>query len=280
MRESERELAARLESLRRKIVVAERGENKRIKDANKYIAKTLKNIARTSREQEKIQEKELEKLERFLGESFETLEEARSALGTQTRKATKREKLSEALRLRQSKSPIAQRQAVRLEREVSGRKLDTRKPAYTIRQLSELEHQQVIEFLSDKQSFDKVGLDYLQPNERITVSVPYTYIDGNGRRKTGYGIGRKVFKSWTDLRAYIIRQYFGDEIDTDTEDWLGRIEIIKFPTEYQYAIEKGRQDDATKVRRKVRQEYFKKRGEKREKKAYERGLKAGRKGRK
>lgn len=248
LRESERDLESQLAKLRARISKAERGENKRIKDANRYIARTLRNIERTSRAQERLQERELEKLERFLGETFESVTEAREALSKQTRKATKRERLSEALKLRSRETKRGAREAERLERESGAARLDPQKPSYTIRQLSRLENQQVIDFLSDKKTFHNVGLNYLQPNERITVSVPYKYIGTDGKQHTGYGIGRKVFRSWDELQLYIRVQYFDGF--PESEEWLGRIEIIKFPTEYQYAIEKGRQQDVKNTRRK------------------------------
>jgi len=254
LRESERELESQLAKLRRQISTAERGENKRIKDANRYIARTLRTIERTSRAQERLQEKELSKLERFLGETFETVGEAREALSKQTRKATKREKLSEALRLRQRPSKAAQREATKLEREVKGQKLDPNRLKYSIRQLSEIEHQQVIDFLSDKKTFQSVGLDYLQTDERITVSVPYEYMGTDGRHHTGYGVGRKIFRTWDELQAYIRVQYFSES--PNEEDWLGQIEIIKFPSEYEYRVERGRQTDTKNTRRKAVKKMF------------------------
>lgn len=254
LRQSERELESQLAKLRLQIRKAERGENTRIKDANKYIARTLRTIGRANKEQEKLREKELVKLERFLGESFESLGEAREALGKQTRKATKREKLAEALRLKSRGGERNVRYAEKLEREAMGRTLDPNKPKYTIRQLSAFENQQVIEFLTDKKTFQKVGLDYLKENERITVSVPYKYIGTDGREHTGYGIGRKMFRSWDDLQRYIRVQYFSES--PGTEEWLGHIEIIKFPNGYQYALEKGRQTDARRDRKKAVKKMF------------------------
>ena len=293
LRESERELESQLAKLRSQIREVKRGENKRIKDANRFIDRTLRKIEHANKAQEKLQEKELTRLERFLGETFETVGEAREALGRQTRKATKREKLSEALRLRQRPSKRAQHEAERLEREVRGQKLDPNRLKYSIRQLSEIEHQQVIDFLSDKRTFQSVGLDYLQPDERITVSVPYDYMGADGRRHTGYGVGRKIFRTWDELQAYIRVQYFSEA--PDDADWLGKIEIIKFPSEYEYKIEKGRQTDTKNTRRKAVRKMYSDRRKARDKKrraaadartakakakAYEQGLKAGQKGRK
>lgn len=278
LRESERELSAQLDKLRSQIRKVEKGENKRIKDANRYIARTLRNIERTTAAQEKVQEKELEKLERFLGESFETLEEARQALGQQTRKATKREKLSEALRLRARGTKTAAKKAEFFERSAGAARLDVKKPAYTIRQLSALENQQVLDFLTDKKTFHNIGLGYLEPNERITVSVPYKYIGTDGKEHTGYGIGRKVFKSWDELQAYIRVQYFNET--PGAEDWLGKIEIIKFPSDYEYQREKGRQQDVRNTRRVAVKKMYAAKVKEAKKKAYERGLKQGKKGRK
>ena len=264
LRESERELESQLAKLRSQIREVKRGENKRIKDANRFIDRTLRKIEHANKAQEKLQEKELTRLERFLGETFETVGEAREALGRQTRKATKREKLSEALRLRQRPSKRAQHEAERLEREVRGQKLDPNRLKYSIRQLSEIEHQQVIDFLSDKRTFQSVGLDYLRPDERITVSVPYDYMGADGRQHVGYGVGRKIFRTWDELQAYIRVQYFSEA--PDDADWLGKIEIIKFPTEYEYRIERGRQTDTKNTRRKAVRKMYSDRRKARDKK--------------
>jgi uncharacterized protein YoxC len=250
LREAERELETQLIKLRKRIRLAERGENRRIKDADKYIARTNKLIAKTNREQEKIQEKQLAKLERFLGDTFETLGEAREALTQQTRKATKRERLAFLTVEKEKQLKRGHvKAAERIEREITGAKLNANKQSYTIRQLSKIENQQVIDFLQDKRSFERVGLNYLKPNERITVSVPYRYFDSDGKTHTARAVGRKVFQSWPQLQAHINNKYFGAKQDSYTEDWLGSIEIIKFPDEYQYKIERGRQTDVKNTRR-------------------------------
>ena len=55
LRESERELESQLANLRSQIREVKRGENRRIKDANKYIARTLLTIERTSKAQERLE---------------------------------------------------------------------------------------------------------------------------------------------------------------------------------------------------------------------------------
>jgi hypothetical protein len=269
LREAERELETQLRALRERIAVAERGENKRIKDANKYIARTLKGIAKYSREQEKLKEKELEKLERFLGETFESVEEAREAVQKQTRKATQREKQAHALTLRKKATEVkSEKQAERLrkeaaqfERESRGEKLDPKKPSYKVRQLSEAEHQSVVDFLTDKKTFNDAGLGYLQPNERITVSVPYRYFGTDGRVHTGHALGRRLFQNWQQFQAYLI-SYIGED---STDEWLGSIEIIKFEGTYDWRVERGKQTDVINKRRKDLNE---------KRKVRERGIKA------
>jgi hypothetical protein len=120
--------------------------------------------------------------------------------------------------------------------------------------LSKLENQQVIDFLSDRKTFQNVGLNYLQPNEYITVNVPYCYIDKNGKVKTARAVGRKVFKNWNELQNYINAKYI-DEFTT--EEWLGNIEIVKFETQYDYAVTRGKQRDLNTKHRKERKAYFK-----------------------
>lgn len=258
LREAERELSAQLGKLRSQIAAAEKGLNKRIKDANKYIARTNRIIAKTAREQERIQEKELAKLERFLGETFETVQEARQALVKQTAKPTKREKLAylqtekQKLEVSASKSKsekqrtLKRKQIAAIEREIEGRKLDPSKPTYKVRQLSDLEKQRILDFLTDRKSWNEIGTGYLQPNERITVSVPYRYYGPDGRQHIGHALGRRIFRDWAAFQAYLI-SYIGED---STEDWLGDIEIIKFENEYNYRVERGRQTDTIHKRRK------------------------------
>jgi hypothetical protein len=258
LRAAERKLASDLTALRAKIKAAERGENKRVKDANKYIARTLKMVEKTRAQQEQIQEKELAKLERFLGESFETLSEARSALVKQTAKPTKREKLAflsvekehAEQAAKRAKAPEQKkrslRRAAQIDLEITGRKLNPEKKSYKVRQLSEAESQSVLDFLTDKKTFSDAGLGYLKPNERITVSVPYRFYGPNGREHMGRAIGRKVFRNWAEFQAYLMSYISEDE----TEDWLGDIEIIKFPDLESYKIRRGKQTDIIIQRRK------------------------------
>jgi hypothetical protein len=264
LRESESQLEAQLLKLRQRIASAERGENKRIKDALKYIARTNRTIARTSAAQERIQEKELEKLEKFLDESFESVQEAREALAKQTRKATTKERTlflqyeiqkekSKAEKTKSANQKVKhQRKAASLERELTGSKLDPSKK-YSVRKLSEIENQKLLDFMSDKLSFDKLGDGYLLEGEVITVSVPYKYIDGNGRIKTQRAVGRKVFRNWHELRAYIYSYW---DNDPDSEDWFGDIEILKFEEDYQYRIARGKQVDTNTRNRRERKAYF------------------------
>jgi hypothetical protein len=256
--EAEKKLTADLAKLRSQIRLAERGQNKRIKDTNKYIQRALKSIVRSTKQQEQIQEKELEKLERFLGESFETLAEAKEALQKQTRKATKREVLADLqLKKKQTEKQIqsakterakkkAQTRVKNLEAQISGRKLNPEKATYTVRQLSNIEKQNIIDFLTDKKSWSDIGNGYLKPNERITVSVPYRYIGTDGKKHTGRALGRKVFKSFAELQSYMVR-YMGED---STEDFLGDIEIIRFNSNYEYDVERGKQTDVIEKRRK------------------------------
>lgn len=274
LRKAERELAAELGKLRARISAAEKGENKRIKDANRYIARTLKRIDRSTREQEKLQERELEKLERFLGETFESVGEAREALQKQTRKATKREKQAEALRLRsKAQRTGSENQRKRLEREafrLEG-KLNPTQRTYTIRQLSEYENETITEFLRDNKSWAEVGEGFLKDNERITVSVPYRYYDTDSRMHTGRALGRKVFRSLKELQAYMMYGNSGDPYVGQLDEWLGDIEIIKFPDEYAYHKERGRQTDVINARRKA----VKKLNTERKRKAYKKGKEVG-----
>jgi len=283
LREAEKKLASDLSRLRKQIKSAERGENTRVKNANKYIAKTLKAIEKTSREQEKIREKELSKLEKFLGDSFETLTEARQALVKQTAKPTKREYLAEALNLRkkaESSSSAKEKQrkiklAESYERAGTGKKLDPKKPVYKVRQLSELEEQSIIDFLTDRKTFNEVGLGYLADNERITVSVPYQYYGTDGRTHKARALGRRIFRDWKAFQAYLI-SYMTDDV---TEDWIGEIEIIKFDDEYTYRVQRGRQTDQIHDRRKAVKKLFREREKKKitkaKKTAYESGFKKG-----
>ena len=253
LRESERELESQLVKLRAQISKAERGENKRIKDANRYIARTLRNIERTSKAQEKLQEKELEKLERFLGETFESVSEAREALSKQTRKATKREKLSEALRQRNKGSKRGQLEATRLEREVSGTKLNPERTKYTIRELSAIQKQNIVDFVSDRKSFTEVGNNYLRGNERLVMSYPFEYYGPDGKLHSGRSNTYKVFKDWNALYSWL---QYGNSGDTgepaidSPEERLGSIQILRFDSEYDAKVERGRQTDIRNKRRK------------------------------
>jgi len=255
LREAERELETRLTKLRKQIRLAERGQNARIKDANKYITRTNKMIARSMREQSKIQEKELTKLEHFLGESFETLSEARLALTTQTRKATKRERLAYLTVEREKRLKRGQvKAAARIEREITGAVLKPERQSYTIRQLSKIENENILDFLTDKKTLSQIGTGYLLPNERITISVPYEYYDTDGRIHIGHARGKKVFQDWGGVQKYIEQGNSGigpaiQDGSIKSLDWLARIEIIKFSDAYQAAIEKGRQTDTKNARR-------------------------------
>jgi hypothetical protein len=281
-REAERELETQLTKLRKQIRLAEHGQNARIKDANKYITRTNKMIARSMKEQSKIQEKELAKLEHFLGESFETLSEARLALSEQTRKATKRERLAYLTVEREKRLKRGQvKAAARIEREITGAVLRPERQAYTIRELSKIENQNIIDFLTDKKTLSEIGTGYLLPNERITISVPYEYLDTDGRIHIGHGRGKKVFQDWAGVQKYIEQGNSGigpaiQDGSIKSLDWLARIEIIKFSDAYQAAIEKGRQTDIKNNRRIELRKHFakKKRKEKAKTREKERALKA------
>jgi hypothetical protein len=277
LREAESKLASDLAALRSRIRKAEAGENKRIKNVNKYIDRTNRDIAKFTREQEKIQEKELERIEKFLGDTFEDIFEAREALSKETRKLTKREelaykqtqkrKLEESAARSKSEKERARKtkQAAAIGRQIEGRKLDPNKPSYKIRQLSELERQNVLDFLTDKKTYNQVGIGYLKPNERITVSVPYRYIGTDGKYHQGRALGRKIFRDWAAFQAYLIG-YMGED---STEEWLGDIEVIKFPEEYNYRVERGRQTDVINKRRKDVKKMFSEKEKAAKKKARE-----------
>lgn len=274
LRESERLLSAELTRLRQRIKAAEAGENKRIRNTVKYIAKTNREIARASKLQAQMQEQELERLEKFLGESFENIYEARQAIATQTRKATKKELLSEAARIR-AKEPKSkslkqrkrlEQEATRYEREALGKRLSPTKAKYSIRKLSEMEQQRVLDFLSDKHTFNQLGEGYLQPGEVITVSVPYQYRGGDGRIHTARSTGKKVYTSWDAFYAYI--NTYNDGL-AESEDWLGDIEVMKFPSEYDYKVDRGRSIDQNEKHEKERKAYFKEKERKRKTKEKE-----------
>jgi hypothetical protein len=281
LRESERLLQAELIRLRERIAAAEKGQNKRIKDALKYIANTNKQIARVNKVNDKLQEQELERLEKFLGETFETVDEARAAFLTQTTKPTSRELLAYRQTEKKREQELAskakteaakkrhEKRAASLERAITGRKLDSSKPKYTVRQLSASEHQNVIDFLTDKKTFNDAGMDYLLPSERITVSVPYQYRGTDGRLHNGHALGRRVFTDWNKFQAYLITYMKpGENGEGETyEEWLGDIEVIKFPDEYSYRVDRGKQTDVINKRRKDVQQMFSKRERERRKKA-------------
>lgn len=276
LRESEKQLQTQLRDLRSKIRIAERGENKRIKNTNKYIAKALREIEKTRQATERIQEKELSKLEKFLGESFESLTEARSAFKQQTKKATEREKLAfltvEKEKLiksaEKSKSEKQRKRTLKraeaIEREITGRKLDVNNPSYTVRQLSSKENQAILDFLTDKKTFIDVGNGYLQDGEVITIRIPYHYKGLDGRLHTDYAIGRKLIHNWFELQRYLMMYITEDS----TEDWLGGIEVIKMPSSYtaeEHAIIRGRDKDRTRARKKAVKKMFTERESKKRK---------------
>jgi hypothetical protein len=55
-----------------------------------------------------------------------------------------------------------------------------------------------------------------------------------------------VFRNWAEFQAYLMSYIDEDE----TEDWLGDIEIIKFPDVESYKIQRGKQTDMINQRRK------------------------------
>lgn len=269
LQESEKLLANELAKLRANIRAVKSGQNKRVKDANKYIAKTLKEIAKQRKEQEQIQEKELDKLEKFLGESFDTIKDARKAFAKQTKAPTERERLAylqtekkHALVSAEKASTSKQkrklsRKVEQLEREITGAKLRPEKLKYKVRELSAKENKAVFDFLTDKKSFIDVGKGYLQPDERITISVPYRYKGLDGRMHTDHAIGRKIIHSWRDLQFYLMS--YADE--DSTEDWLGAIEIIKMPSSYsssEHTINRAIDKDRTTKRKKEVKRHFEK----------------------
>ena len=259
LRESERLLASELTRLRQRIKAAETGENKRIKDTQRYIARVNKTIAKTQAKQAAAQEKELEKLERILGETFESVTEARSAFRKQTSKPTKREVLAYQQTERKRELEAAKkattekskkrhlRRAENLERQIESRKLDHKKHSYSVRDLSAKENAAVLDFLTDKKMFIDVGKNYLQDNERIIISVPYHYKGTDGRTHTDRALGHKVLNNWSDLQRYLL-SYFDED---STEEWLGSIQVMKMPSTYtdrDHKIIKARDKDRREAR--------------------------------
>lgn len=243
---------AELRLLRSVIRAAERGENKRVKNTARFLARKGRELERVAREQEKLQEQELTRLEKFLGETFETLSEARRAEKKDTRKATKKEILSESQRLREkARRTTSEKQRVKLERQARRFERESGKHpllpsvnSYSIRDLSAFEKQSIIDFLNDKKTFNQVGIGYLQQNETLALSIPYRYRGLDGAMHKAYAQGYKIIDSWPKLYSYIMGYLDEDKNDyEDVENWLGEIKIIKFQNRHDQIMERARQSD-------------------------------------
>lgn len=269
LRRLENDLAGELKRLRAVIKAAERGENRRIKNAASYLKRKGRELERVAKEQEKIQDQELTRLEKFLGESFESLTEARSAFQKQTRKTTKKEIQSEAQRLHsKAEQTSSEKQRRRYEseaRRLEGKKrLSPSRNKYSIRQLSDEQKQTVLSFLRDEKSFNSIGQNWLQPNEKLGISVTYRYRGPDGRMHTGRAqgpVGRKVINSWSELYLYL--QHYADNESENLDEWLGNIEIIRFPNATEQRISRAKQKDELIARHEKMREYYKEKEQKR-----------------
>lgn len=270
LRGIEKQLSEELTRLRALIRAAERGENKRIKDSNKYIAKQLRSIERTTKASEKIREQELEKLEKFLGESFETLEEARSSFSKSTSKLvgktlnkfldTERQKrlaARERIRERKKQREIEEHP----ERGISGFERTKTQIGPTVRKLRPNEAQRVLDFITDRRDWNTSQPWKLQPSEKLGITVTYRYHAANdpfGRLHTGRAFGLKFVNSWEELREYINTYAEADNYgDSDTlDEWIGDMQVVLFPSAHQAKLEKaGERVDRNKRNKIVHKAY-------------------------
>lgn len=275
LRESERILSRELRELRVRIREAQRGERSRVKNVNKYIERTNREIRKYVAQQEVLREKEIAKLEKFLGDEFSSLTQARKAFKLQTAKPTKKELLNEIVKAKKRGHTAKAR---KLEIESGVARLDSKKPSYTIRQLTALEKRNVQSFVTDSKRFGELFSGYLDKDEVITVSVPYKYKGTDHRIHTERALGRRgrVFTNWQQFYAYLTAYYH--DMDSDDDDaWFESIEIVKFPSDYDAGLAKARQTDKIEARHKELKRQDKEARKKIKQKAFERGFKAGEK---
>lgn len=277
LREIEAQLSKELKRLRATIRAAERGENARIKDTNKYIARQTRAITRAMKESEKIREQELERLEKFLGESFETLEEARKSFAKSTSKlvgknlnkfleqeAEKRKHKTEKQRQRRAIARI-KKERERERNIISGTGETGINYGPTVRELNPDEKQRIIDFITDRNEWDSSGPPWrLKPGEKLTLNVTYKYRGLDGQLHTARTFGKKVVNSWEELRVYI--NTYNDDSES-VDEWIGDMQVMMFPSQYSHTIAKSKQNVEQDTRREAVHKMFQEREKEERRKA-------------
>ena len=233
----------------------------RVKTVNRYasklITKTKKNLKLAAKQGRLQQQRnELSYIETLLGEDFESLSQARSALKREvttvkkslpktlkkytpkalTKQAKKgilktlKKGVSEAVAgaIKFVQPPLPPRQYKQVQPHITVGK----KKSFTLRELRDGDRRNVLSYLDDKLNANALDRELLKPGEQWAAQVTYRYRGTDGKTHVGYAMTYNTFPSaytlFKRLAGYVAKEKISEN---QKAAWLNQIKVIRFSGE-------------------------------------------------
>ena len=234
--------------------------NKSAKEQLKRTNNRIKDAARKGRLQ--AQQNELQYIENLLGEDFESLRQARSALNREVRSVGKRNKkqvtnivkdVTKFVKQVTKAVPTKKRILKQLEKGISKvvessfnkvaetfklpvPKINKKRKAYTLEELSAEDKQSIYAFMQDTRYTEQIDRAFYTPGTSYGAEIPYSVTTNDGRNITGWS---KTFVTYPTFNAlfrvlseYAVKASRKGVASPAIKEWLKHIKIVKWSGGY------------------------------------------------